>query len=239
MTTPMRVDIEEALAKCGLRLRGGWIPNPSDALPCLPNGQIATVVWMVGMVGSECWPVFSTSTFISDGQTNPLDRWSANIGEALARRWGGIALFPFDGPPYFPFQQWGSRSENLQSSPLMLRMHPEFGLWHAYRFALALPTLHAGDLEVPTPSLQPAGADMCLQCDGQPCLSACPVHAFSGLSFAVDECRTHLHKQQGQDCMQGGCLARRACPEGQDYVYQAAHAAFHMQAFLQPQAAKR
>lgn len=192
------------------------------------------MVWMVGMAGSECWPAFSTSTFFSDGQANPLDRWSASIGDALAQCWAGQALYPSDGPPYFPFQQWGSRCENLQPSPLMLRMHPQYGLWHAYRFALALPSLQVGDLEDPTALLQSASSDICLRCDGQPCLQACPVQAFSGQSFAVDACRAHLDTPQGQDCMQGGCRARLACPQGQDHVYQSAHAAFHMQSFKRP-----
>ncbi len=234
MTAPTRADIEAGLAEFGLRLRGGWVPGPDDTLPPLPNGQAATVVWMVGMAGSECWPAFSASTFFSDGQANPLDRWSASIGDALAQRWAGVALYPSDGPPYFPFQLWGSQSEKLQPSPLMLRMHPQYGLWHAYRFALALPSLHVGDLEGPTTSLQPARSDICLQCDGQPCLHACPVQAYSGQSFAVDACRAYLDTAQGQDCMQGGCRARLACPQGQDYVYQSAHAAFHMQSFKRP-----
>jgi hypothetical protein len=231
MDAPTRVHVEAALARCGLRLRGGWIPGPDDALPLLPHGHTAAVVWMVGMAGSECWPAFSASTFFTDGQPHSLDRWAASIGDALARRWAGVALYPSDGPPYYPFQQWGSRAENLQPSPLMLQMHPEYGLWHAYRFALALPDLQAGDLGTPTVAPHRARSDICLQCDGQPCLQACPVQAFSGQAFAADSCQGHLQTPQGQDCMQGGCRARLACPQGQAYVYHAAHAAFHMQAF--------
>ena len=236
MTTVTRVQIQAALAEHGLRLRGGWVPDPSDALPPLPHGQNAAVVWMVGMAGSECWPQFSTSRFFSDGRPNPMDRWSASIAAGLAQRWLGLAIFPFEGPPYYPFQQWASRAEALQPSPLMLRLHPEFGVWHAYRFALALPQLQDGDLAAPQATLQSSRTDICLRCDGKPCLSACPVQAFSGQSFAVDACRSHLRGPLGAQCVQGGCLARNACPEGADYRYQSAHAAFHMQAFLRPQA---
>ncbi len=231
-----RTRLEDALTRFGLRLRGGWIPGPTDALPPLPGGRAAAVVWMVGMAGSECWGAFSGSPFFSDGLANPLDRWSASIGDALAQQNGGQALYPSDGPPYHPFQQWADRCEPTQSSPMMLRIHPDYGLWHAYRFALAMPELHADDQvgqeQTLPPVLQPVSADICLQCDGQPCLHACPVNAYSGTSFAVDHCRTNLHTPQGQECMQGGCLARNACPVGRKYAYQPEHAAFHMRAFL-------
>jgi len=32
--------------------------------------------------------------------------------------------------------------------------------------------------------------------------------------------------------MEGGCLARRACPVGAEHAHQPAQAAFHMRAFL-------
>jgi hypothetical protein len=163
-----------------------------------------------------------------------MDRWSAHIGDALAARWEGKALYPSDGPPYHPFQQWADRSEPTQSSPMMLRIHPEFGLWHAYRFALALPALRAGDLPSAASTSTDLRTDVCLQCDGQPCLRGCPVGAYNGKSFVADACRAHLRTQQGQECMQNGCLARRACPEGGDYAYQPEHAAFHMRAFMPP-----
>lgn len=230
MTTPPRIEIEEALAAYGLRLRGGWSPGPADALPLLPNGNAAAVVWVVGMAGSECWPAFSASPFFTDGLPHPMDRWSAHIGDALAARWEGKALYPSDGPPYHPFQQWADRSEPTQSSPMMLRIHPEFGLWHAYRFALALPVLQAGDLQAADPAH--LHTNICQQCDGQPCLSACPVDAYTGTGFERAACTSHLQTPQGADCMESGCQARRACPVGVDFQYAKAHAAFHMRAFM-------
>ena len=226
-----RAALELALGRYGLRLRGGLLPEPADTLPVLPAGVSPAVVWMVGQVGSECWDAFVASTFCRDGLADPMDRWSQSIGDALALQHGGVALYPSDGPPFYPFQQWARRAEpQLQASPLMLQIHPVFGLWHAYRFALVLPDLSAIDAHALQPVALPA-PDMCLRCDGQPCLSACPVDAFSGAGFAVDRCADHLRKAEGRDCMQGGCLARRACPLGVDQRYSAEHAAFHMKAF--------
>jgi epoxyqueuosine reductase QueG len=130
---------------------------------------------------------------------------------------------------------------------MMLRIHPEHGLWHAYRFALALPmapraltgaveagisapeavTLDlAGRVAVPT-----SATDLCATCIGQPCLQACPVGAYTGESFLLNACASHLHSQAGAECMQNGCLARHACPVAAGKRYSQEHAAFHMQAF--------
>jgi hypothetical protein len=233
MSAPSRAQIADVLSSHGLHLRGAWEPQAADALPALANGKTAAVVWMVGGVGSSLWPAFSASSFYADGLPDPLDRWSRAIAEELAQRWGGLALFPFEGPPYWPFQQWAARAETLDTSPLMLRLHPTYGLWHAYRFALALPAVSPGDalFSKANSGVGIAGADVCLNCSGQPCLQACPVQAFDIKGYQLDTCATHLHSAQGQDCMQAGCLARRACPVGTDFVYEPTHAAFHMRAF--------
>ncbi len=226
-----RAALESALAPQGLRLRGGWLPTRRDRVPMLPGGRGAAVVWMVGQVGSESWSAFKASPCFSDGQANPLDRWSQAIGDGLAAQHGGIALYPFGGPPWHPFQQWAARAEPLQTSPVMLQLHPKFGLWHAYRFALALPTLTAQDAAALHATPGPPPVDICRTCDGQPCLSACPVDAFTTSVYRVDVCTVHLHRPEGQDCMQQGCQARLACPVGADHRYGGEQAAFHMAAF--------
>lgn len=223
--------LEQALAAHGLRLRGGFLPTAADGLPELPGGADASVVWMVGQVGSELWPHFSAAPFLRDGLPDPLDRWSKSIGNPLAEAEGGCAIYPSDGPPWFPFQQWASRAEPVATSPLMLQIHPEYGLWHAYRFALVLPRLQLDDVTGLAIAASVPATDICARCDGQPCLQACPVQAFTGSQYRVDDCASHLHAPAGADCMQNGCLARRACPVGAALRYVPVHAAFHMHAF--------
>ena len=225
--TPPLASLQQALAQHGLQLRGAFAPRATDGLPALPDGRAARSLWLVGVVGSAFWPHFSASVFFTDGLPDPLDRWSRAIGDALAADLGGLALYPFDGPPYHPFQRWADRAEATQPSRMLLRIHPQHGLWHAYRFALALP------LPAPAPEAAPAPAavDRCARCSGQPCLAACPVGAYTGSAFVLERCATHLHTDAGQACMQGGCLARRACPVAPALRYTPAHAAFHMQAF--------
>jgi len=69
-------------------------------------------------------------------------RWTGGAGPlAMPWRsaWVGALCTRFDGPPYHPFQQWADRAEALQPGEMLLRVRPAYGLWHAYRFALALP----------------------------------------------------------------------------------------------------
>lgn len=226
MPSPLQHQLVSALSAHGLSLRGSFAPVAADGLRPLPDGQPAASVWMVGVIGSAFWPHFKASTQYNDGQPDPLDRWSRALGEELAARLGGIALFPFDGPPYWPFQRWADRCDATQPSRMMLRIHPDHGLWHAYRFALALPLAPARAAALANPA-----PDLCASCNGQPCLEACPVGAYTGETFLLDACASHLHSGRGDDCMQSGCLARRACPVAQPLHYTPEHAAFHMQAF--------
>ena len=146
------------------------------------------------------------------------------IGE-LADRLGAVALYPFGGPPHWPFQQWAQRAESVHPAPVGLLVHPTFGLWHSYRGALgfsdAIGLSSAGSRPSP-----------CLACDGRPCLHACPVGAFSDAGYDVSACARHLSAPAGADCMERGCRARRACPVGADHAHGAAQASFAMRAFL-------
>ena len=64
------------------------------------------------------------------------------------------------------------RAEGLKASPLGILMHPEYGLWHAYRGALLFDeALAAEDL-----NQEPENPiHLCALCDRKPCLDACPV----------------------------------------------------------------
>lgn len=214
------------LSRHGLALRGVLSPGADDHWPALPSGE-AVRLWLVGAVGSSLWAPFSASPEFHDGQADPLDRWSRRIGEHWAQRLGGLALFPFGGPPHWPFQRWADHAEPLTPSPLGLRLHPQHGLWHAYRFALLLP-VHIAAPEAPAvPAGNAPGA--CATCPSL-CVKACPVGAHDN-GFDLSRCVAHLRTPAGQTCLQQGCQARAACPEGAASRYLPEHAAFHMQAF--------
>ena len=63
-------------------------------------------------------------------------------------------------------------------------------------------------------------------------LDACPVDAFSSEGYRVDQCVEYLRSDQKSACREMGCAARRSCPVGRAFSYEADHAQFHMAAFL-------
>jgi ferredoxin len=223
------VQISRAIRDAGLVSRGAF--HLADADRTVGLETVATIV-LIGVAGRQGWSAFAESSERRDGAPHPLDRWSRRVIDRLAFLCGGRALYPFGGPPYWPFQQWAMRAEPVAPSPLGLLIHPEYGLWHSYRGALAFEKM----LAIPAFEPQPSP---CESCAAQPCLSACPVGAFSRRGYDSARCATYLRSEDGRDCMEGGCLARRACPAGADHRPDPDQASFHMRAFLTARDAKR
>ena len=134
-------------------------------------------------------------------------------------------VYPFSGPPYYPFQRWAQRAEALEQSPIGVMIHPQFGLWHSYRFALL-------GAEFDLQQTRQMGASPCLSCADQPCLRRCPVDAFDATGYAVERCASYLRQTPQAECHQQGCLARYACPIAPERRYVAAQGSFHLRAFL-------
>ncbi len=219
--TPEFSSIEAALAPHGLIVRGGVHPGSEDNVP----GE--TLV-LVGNAGPDMWTAFDRVRGDYGDRASPLDAWVSDVLTDVAAVVGATALFPFGGPPHLPFQRWAQRAEPVYPSPVGVLIHAEFGLWHAYRGALAF----AGKLEIPAPSKESSPCDSCAD---RPCLTACPVSAFDGSAYDVPVCVGHITGPDTGDCMGRGCRARRACPVGRDYIYAPAQAAFHMAAFARAQ----
>ena len=217
--------LEDLLHPYGLAIGGGFHPTAADGVPAMADGRQTETLYLVANLGVAMWPAFSQSPEFGDGTPHPLDRWTRRVLRRVAEDAGAAALFPFGGPPWLPFQRWAMRGGSVTSSPLGILIHPEYGLWHAYRGAIAFDR----PLPVPVPDPRPRPCDSCLD---RPCLSACPVNAFRPEGYDVASCRTHVASAAGGRCRDGGCLARRACPVGREHAYPPAQMAFHMKAFL-------
>jgi hypothetical protein len=212
----------------GLMLRGAFHPDPADAVPPLADGAQAATLLLFGFAGRRFWPTFAASPEFADGVADPLDRWSRRALGRLAEQFGGTALYPFGGPPFLPFTRWAQRAEPVYPSPLGVLIHPDWGLWHSYRGALAL----GQELDLPSPDRRPSP---CLTCAGHPCLAACPVGAFTLSGYEVPRCTAHLDRPEGSECRDRGCLARHACPIGAAATPEPAQTAFHIAAFRRGQ----
>lgn len=220
MARELLEEIQDTLTPHGLMVRGGFAPATEDGAP--PG---ARALLLIGNAGAALWRTFAAHA--RDGP-EALDSWTVRTVAPVARRFGAEPLYAFEGPPYWPFQRWAKLAEPVHPSPLGILIHPGFGLWHAYRAALAF--------EQPI-ALPPraAAASPCLTCLGRPCLGTCPVGAFGADGYDVAACVGHLRTEAGSDCVDLGCRARRACPVGEAHAYDPAQAAFHMRAFVRSQ----
>lgn len=201
----------------GLMTRGAFHPASDDVVP----DDTGTLI-MIGNAGPAMWKAFSANI---PNDPHPLDSWTCQALEPVAEALKARVVFPFSGPPHHPFQRWAMRADPVSPSPIGPLIHPEYGMWHAYRGAF----LFAERLDIPVPV---PGPSPCESCPDKPCLNTCPVGAFTLKGYDVPACRNHIARPEGIDCLHFACQARRACPVGQDYIYEPDQARFHMQKFL-------
>lgn len=209
--------IRERLAPSGL-MPLGWFET--DGAPAL----------LIGNVGSSLWPAFSISEQYSDGLPDPLNRWTVSkmsiLVDDLPPEIVQEVRYPF-GEPIWPFQQYAKRALGIEQSPLGLLIHPEFGLWFAFRAVLVF-----GEGGVKSPPMQSARDHPCDACSDKPCLNTCPIGAFSVDAYDYPGCKNHVGSPAGEGCFRGGCLARQACPVGREFTNEQTHQAFHMRAMF-------
>jgi hypothetical protein len=220
------------LLKAQLAQQGLCILSLIDKHVSVPQGH--TLI-LVGHGATGFWPIFKHSQEYLDQQPDPINRWSQRLGQKFAITLQGSALFPFTGPPYQPFLSWAQTNGDSAPSPLGLHFHRQHGLWHAYRFGLIVntKTLEHHAHNPPPPAPRP-----CTDC-AQPCMTSCPVGAFSSAGYDVTGCRTYVAQNPNSGCAQSGCIARLACPHTPPNLvssshggYEAAQHQYHMAVFV-------
>ena len=137
---PTYAAILEAFAGTGLLVRGGFVARDDEALPAGPDGNPAGAIVLLGNAGGDLWPAFSAGR---RDEPHPLDEWARRTVDPAAARLDARTVYPNDRP-WHPFQQWALRAEPVAPSPIGLLIHPDYGLWHAYRAALLLDEAPAG-----------------------------------------------------------------------------------------------
>ena len=187
----------------------------------IPLGHCAHPEGTLVLIGPDepgFWDHFTKSPEYTDGDLDPLDRWSRRVLDQVSTDLQAKALFPFGGPPYHPFFTWALDTGRFFASPIGFLVHDTRGLFASFRGAILLPDTIPSAKE----------ANPCPTC-AAPCKSACPVGAFDD-GYDVAACKSHINSAAGADCIAQGCRARRACPvfQGNRIPAQAAH---HMKAF--------
>lgn len=232
VTTAVRYDdLAVAVAPTGMVLRGGFEVEPDGDgdtdLGLFGDGRPVRAVVVVGNVGGAIWPHFRAG---ERQVADPLDDWTRRVLRPVAERFGAGYVHPSD-EPYIPMQRWAQRADEVFPSPIGLLVHPEHGLWHAYRGAFLFASRVDG--------LPAVGRrrSPCETCADQPCRTSCPVDAFvtsdAGLlGYDHAGCRIHVTSGREPGCLTAGCAARRACPINADGYYDVDQMTFHMRAFV-------
>jgi ferredoxin len=214
-------DVVAAIEPAGLAARGAFEPTTADEVPDLSDGRPARGVVMIGNTGGAMWERFRHERL---DEPDPLDAWTRRVLHPVASRFEADLIHPSD-LPYRPFQRWAQRAADVWPSPIGILVHPHDGLWHAYRGALVFPTVVAGAPPIGI------GESPCVGCE-QPCLSACPVEAFTTATYDHRACRDHVRSGAEPTCLTAGCAARLACPVSPGGAYGAEQMRFHMAAFV-------
>jgi epoxyqueuosine reductase len=142
-----------------------------------------------------------TRQFLHDYLGNPPDCW----------------LYP-QTDYLVPLQQLGALAGWSYPSPLGQGIHPEFGVWFAYRAAF----LTTAELPL---RLEPERPSPCASCTAKPCITACPVGAVQPDRFAIDGCARY--RLRADSPCADRCLARLACPFFPEHRYTLPQIQYH------------
>jgi hypothetical protein len=209
-------------ALCGLAAENGLLAM--GALDLEDRGDTSGGTLVLLGAGPGFWPTFIAAPESADGRADPIDRWSLRVIGAIADALGATARYPFGGPPHTPFVAWALASGRAFTSPTGMLVHEDLGLMISYRGALQFPD------RIPFPA--PRHVSPCDSCRDRPCLTACPVGAFSAKApYDLAACHAYLDTAAGGDCQFHGCAARRACPVSAGAARTSGQSALHMKAF--------
>ena len=166
---------------------------------------------LVGTNGGNFWQHLQT---MDEKQDHPFDMISQRLTEEILThsypQIKTLCLYP-SSEYVLPLQQLGHLVGWGRPSILGLDINQEYGTWFAYRTALLVSELLP---QTKTSEAQP----VCEVCIDKPCRSICPVNAVQSLgNFDILACSDY-RVEENSTCAKK-CLARLACPVGQDYRY--------------------
>jgi len=239
MLKTLHSSLAERLRPSGLIIFG-VVPLAADETASILDTRSACSAILIGNAGPDMWYALDSAMKADPAlaaHDHPMNTWTQMILQAACRDLALKAsedsinktiqvVFPFQGPPYFPFQKWAIRTGFFFPSPIGPLVHYDYGLWAGFRGAVVVET---GDAILGATGAAPSP---CESCADKPCLSACPVGAFSTNGYDVPSCAKHIGSEDTAACMDKGCAARRACPYGRGFHHSPDQARFHMDRFL-------
>ena len=174
---------------------------------------------LLGSAGASFWRMCREAR--REPAPDPLDRHTEHTVEQALKALRPadptvLAAYPFAHQRRIvPFLALLEGTTLLRYAPFGVSLHARFGPWFAWRAVLL--TEHA----LP-PTALPAQSP-CASCP-TPCVSACPAGAVAKAGFDWQLCVNH---RVAEASCRATCLARVACPVGQEHRYTDEQMAYH------------
>ena len=216
MSPPMFSDLDAQ----GLNLQAVFnvAELPADVRQRLPDEGRAgwRQLLLIGHRGRLLWQQVQREQLVG---TDPIDRFTRTQVDAwLQRHQPGVRhVWVYPGANAIDLQGLGQLAGWHHPSPFMVGIHPDWGSWFAYRAVVLADT----DLPV-TPPLK--SASPCAHCASRVCVAACPADA---LRAGFDLVACVAYRLTPDSSCRERCLARNACPVGEDQRYSDAQTAYH------------
>lgn len=205
---------------------------PAGLHPLLPITHNWQSLILIGHAGRRLWDALHEHGLET---ADPVDYYSTQQAHRFVADYldgaPGYLLYPSDLP--ISLTTLGELVGWSHPSPAGLGIHPDYGLWWAYRAAfvttLALPTAVVHETQSP-----------CDSCVAKPCVGACP----AGATHTTQPIHWHTcahHRLTPHSTCANQCLARLACPIAPQHRYTTAQISYHysrslptIRAYFQP-----
>ena len=175
---------------------------------------------LIGHGGTGLWNEVSSIVACADAADHPIDSFSIDsVKQFFSEKVPDLSYrVVYPGSSLIPLQQLGELAGWHNDSPFKVGVNQVWGSWFAYRVCVLTDSDWSASSVVKLES-------PCSRCQEQPCITACPAGAMSDGDFHINNCIAFRQKVKS-DCNQR-CLARLACPIGDEHKYSTDQLSYH------------
>ena len=167
-----------------------------------PGAEAYQYLIVLASAGSEFWRNMRQS---KEGGSDPVDSFFIRCAENIFEGEDYNIIYP--GNHFLPeLAGWH------HDSTMGLGIHPEFGLWFAYR-GLVL----SNSEFIPYSESSESAGSPCETCRFKFCVQVCPANAVTTDGYRVQACKDY--RLASKSLCQTRCVSRQACPIGKEHRY--------------------
>ena len=110
------IEITSVIEQSQMVLFGAFYPIDAELVEDI-NKKTKTIV-LIGNAGPKMWTNFvklssKGITRAGSKKLGLMDQWTYEVVNKMAEKLGCQAVYPFSGPPYYPFQKWALRTTDV------------------------------------------------------------------------------------------------------------------------------